>query len=114
MSILKTYYKNQDREAVESIERLWQYCKQQVPNSTEGLSYGLPALKLNGRPLIGFGIAKTHLSLYPFSPAIIETLRPELNDYEVSKGVIRFTVDNPITQPILDLVLEQRLQQLNK
>ena len=42
-------------------------------------SYGLPALTYRGRPLLGLASTKKHLSLFPFSPAVIEALHDRLD-----------------------------------
>jgi len=42
------------------------------PSATEGVSYGMPALRYRGRPLVAVATTKTGYSLYPFSPAEID------------------------------------------
>ena len=56
----------------------------------------MPALKVSGKPLIGINAAKRHLSLFPFSPAVVEHVRDRLDGFELSKGTIRFTLDHPL------------------
>lgn len=77
-----------------------------VPDVTEGVSYGIPALKHLGRPVLGFAAAKDHLSVYPFSPAAIDAVRDRLAGFALSKGTIRFSASTPIPDDVLtDLVL---------
>ena len=111
MSALTNYYGNEDNR-VKVLEKLWDYAKSVEPRAKEGLSYGLPALKLKGRPLIGFSMSKEHLSAYPFSPKVIQSMREELQGYEHGKGVIRFSAEKPITKKIVDLMIELREEQL--
>jgi uncharacterized protein YdhG (YjbR/CyaY superfamily) len=76
-----------------------------VPEAEEGTSYGMPALLLAGRPLLGFRAAKTHLSVFPFSPAAIEAVKDRLEGFDLSKGTIRFSPDRPLPEDVLaDLV----------
>lgn len=112
MSVLTDYYPEADPKRLAVLTDLWEYAKSLEPKAKEGLSYGLPALKLNDRPLIGFSIAKEHMSVYPFSPKIITALHDQLTDYQTSKGVIRFTVDQPVTKTIIELMIELRKEQL--
>jgi uncharacterized protein YdhG (YjbR/CyaY superfamily) len=112
MSVLFEYYKNKHDSRLDMLSQLWDIAKQLEPQAEEGLSYGLPALKLQGRPLIGFGLNKDSMSLYPFSPKIIESIKEELTSFECSKGVVRFTEENPMTGEIIALVINLRKEQL--
>lgn len=114
MTHLSNYYKDIPSDKLQVLEELWEYAKSIEPNSKEGLSYGLPALKLNDRPLIGFSIAKEHMSVYPFSPNVISKLKNDLNDFEVSKGLIRFTEKHVIPKQIIEALIEHRKEELNK
>ncbi len=76
-----------------------------VPDAEQGTSYGMPAMRLRGRPLLAFKLTKAHLAIYPFSPAVIEGVRDRLAGHSLSKGTIRFSTDQPVPDDILrDLV----------
>jgi len=62
-----------------------------APGAEQGRSYGLAALKLDGRPLLGFRVARQHLGIFPFSAAPIDAVRDRLAGFDVAKGTIRFT-----------------------
>ena len=80
-----------------------------VPDAEQGMSYGMPALKYRGRPLLGFAEAKSHLSLFPFSPDVIDHVRDRLEGFSLSKGTIRFSVDHPVPDDVVsDLVTLRR------
>lgn len=66
-----------------------------VPDAVDGVSYGIPVLKVGGSPLIGVTASAKHLSVFPFSPAVIDTVRTKLDGFSLSKGTIRFTPDHP-------------------
>ena len=99
-----------DRDALEHIRQL---VKLSVPQAEEGKSYGMPALKYNKRPLIGFVAARKHLSLFPFSPAVIEALSDRLDGFALSKGTIRFTADKPIPDNLLRDIVMLRLAEIS-
>jgi uncharacterized protein YdhG (YjbR/CyaY superfamily) len=75
-----------------------------APDATEGRSYGLPSFRHVSKPLLGFAVTKEHLSLHPFSPSAVDSVKDRLTGFELSKGTIRFTVDHPIP---VDVVTEQ-------
>ena len=99
-----------DRAALERIRRV---VKELVPQAEEGKSYGMPALKYNKRPLVGFVAAKKHLSLFPFSPAVIEALTDRLDGFELSKGTIRFTAQHQLPDDVLRDVVMLRLDEIS-
>ena len=99
-----------DRDALERVRRM---VKELVPQAEEGKSYGMPALKYNKRPLVGFVAAKKHLSLFPFSPAVIEALTDRLDGFELSKGTIRFTAAHQLPDDLLRDVVMLRLDEIS-
>jgi len=108
MSFLSDYYQQATSEELKPLEKLWSYVHSIEPEAVEGLSYDLPAFKLNDRPLIGFGLHSEFMSVYPYNPKIISALHKELEDYETSKGAIRFTINNPISEAVIDLIIDLR------
>ena len=87
--------------------------REHVPEAEPGLAYGMPAFRYRGRPLLGFSSNQFGLNIYPFDPRIVAALAAELSDYELGKGVVRFTVDAPISAEAIVLLLELRLAYLD-
>jgi len=78
------------------------------PEAQEGFSYGIPAFKLHGRPLVAYAALKNHCSFFPMSPAVIEAHAKELSDYETAKGTIRFTADKPLPSTLVRKLVKAR------
>jgi uncharacterized protein YdhG (YjbR/CyaY superfamily) len=88
-----------------ALEHVREVVSREVPDAEESKSYGMPAFRSAGRPLIGFRAARGHLSVFPFSPEAIEAVKERLAGFDLSKGTIRFTPDQPIPDDVLvDLV----------
>ena len=66
-----------------------------APEAVEAISYGVPAFKYKGRPLVSFGAAKDHCAFYVQSPAVMDAHGDELASYDTAKGTIRFEADKP-------------------
>jgi uncharacterized protein YdhG (YjbR/CyaY superfamily) len=83
-----------------------------APQAVDGVSYGVPALKVGGKPLIGVKASAHHLSVYPFSPAAIEVVRTGLDGFSVSKGTIRFTAERPVPEVLIKRLVAARLAEI--
>ena len=92
-----------------ALERLRKTIRSVVPKAQEGISYGLAAFRLNGRPLIAFGAAEHHCALYPMSSATVKAHRDELKRYHTSKGAIRFQADKPLPAALMKMLVKARV-----
>ena len=79
------------------------------PEASEGFSYGIPAFKLNDRPLVAYAALRNHCSFFPMSPAVIEAHKKELSGFETSKGTIRFQADAPLPSALVRKLVKARL-----
>src|SRR5690606_20774106 len=77
----------------DALQRVTDIAGRAAPDAVEGRSYGVPALLVNGRPLLGFRVAKHHISIFPFSAEVVAAVADDLDGFSVSKGTIRFTAD---------------------
>lgn len=96
----------------EPLARVTTVVRAAFPDAEEGESYGMPAFRLDGKPLLGFRVAAAHLSLFPFSPAAVDAVRPRLPGFSLSKGTIRFTPDRPVPDDVLADLLRARAREI--
>lgn len=95
-----------DRAAV---ERVLDRARALVADTEEGTSYGMPALRYRGKPLLSVVVTSAHIGLYPYSPRAIEDASGLLSGFSTSKGTVRFSADHPLPQAAVDaLVLARR------
>lgn len=113
MSAIDDYLKNVDEPHKSELQKLRLKIKGLIPDATETISYGMPTLKLNNKVLIHFASFKDHMSIFP-NPGPIESLAEELKNYKTSKGTIQFTVDNPMSDQMLETIIKLRLKEINK
>jgi uncharacterized protein YdhG (YjbR/CyaY superfamily) len=57
---------------------------------------------------VGVVRAAKHLSLFPFSPAVIDAVARRLEGYSLSKGTIRFTPEHPLPDDVLEEIVRLR------
>ncbi len=87
---------------------LYAVARQEVPEAEQGKGYGMPALTYRDKPLLSLMSTKKHLSAYPFSAGVVESLAAELGEYDVSKGTIRFQPAAPLTPSLVRRLVTAR------
>ena len=97
----------------EALQRVVNIARRLAPDAEEGMSYGMPALRVAGKPYVGVVAAAKHLSLFPFSPAAIDTVRADLEGYSLSKGTVRFTAEHPLPDDVVERLLRARLEEIS-
>jgi len=82
-----------------------------IPDAEEEISYGLPAFKVRGKTIAGFAAFKNHLSYLPHSGSVFPELSGELAGYSMSTGALRFKIDQPLPQDLVEKLIAVRLRQ---
>ena len=95
-----------------AITAVYDRARELVPEATEGVSYGMPALRHRGKALLSVMNAKGHIGLYPFSPAALDTVRDDLAGFSLAKGTVRFTPEQPIPADVLDRLNAARVAEI--
>jgi uncharacterized protein YdhG (YjbR/CyaY superfamily) len=80
-----------------------------APDSTEAICYQMPTFKLNGN-LLHFAAYKTDIGFYP-GPSAIQAFIDELAPYNLSKGTIRFTLEDEIPLNLIFRIVKFRVEQ---
>jgi uncharacterized protein YdhG (YjbR/CyaY superfamily) len=91
-----------------ALEKLRKTIKAAAPKAEEGISYGIPAFRLNGM-LVGFGATANHCSFFLMNGATVEDFQDELKEYDTSKGAIRFPADKPLPSTLVRKLVKARL-----
>lgn len=79
-----------------ALEGLRAEIRRAAPDAVEAIACGVPAFRLDGRPLVSFGAAKGHCSFYVQSPAVIEAFSDRLGGYRVTKGSVLLQPGRPL------------------
>ena len=112
MGVVDDYFRSLEPDRSAAFERIRSLALDILPDAEQGTSYGMAALKYKGKPLLGFAAAKRHLSIFPFSPAVVDEVRDRLSGFELSKGTIRFTVDKPLAADVIRDVVTLRAAEI--
>jgi uncharacterized protein YdhG (YjbR/CyaY superfamily) len=75
MGVIDDYLEDLGDSQRAELERIRRIVLDRVPDAEEGRSYGMPAFRYKGKPLLGFAALKEHMSLFPFSPHVVPRSR---------------------------------------
>jgi len=97
------------------LERVRATIRKTVPAAVETISYKIPAYKLRGKALLYFAGWERHYAIYPAgSRAVAAAFADELADYEMSKGTIRFPLDEPVPVELIARIAAFRAAEVEK
>ncbi len=82
-----------------------------IPQAEQGISYGMPAFRVDGKVVAGFAAFKNHLSYVPHSGSVFPELASELSNYECSTGALRFAPSEPLPEGLLRKLIDVRMRQ---
>ena len=89
-----------------ALERLRRIIRAAVPKAEEGISYQIPAFRVDGKWFVWFGAGANHCAIYGMGAAY----KDELRDYDTSgKGTIRFQPDNPLPAALIRKLVKARI-----
>ena len=91
-----------------ALEKLRKTIRAAAPRAEECISYQIAAFRQNGM-LVGFGATANHCSFYLMSATAVEAHKEELDDYDTSKGTIRFQANNPLPTALVRKLVKARI-----
>jgi uncharacterized protein YdhG (YjbR/CyaY superfamily) len=100
------------RNVRDILEEMRRIIGETAPKSEETISYGIPTFDLNGKHLVHFAAYKNHIGFYPTSSGITR-FKKELSRYELSRGTVRFPINEPIQSDLIRKIVKYRASSLS-
>ena len=94
-----------------TLEEMRRRILQVIPQAEQGISYGVPAFRVEGRVVAGFAAFKSHLSYLPHSGSVLPTLAAETGGYTQTKSALHFAVGTPLPQDLVEDLIEVKLRE---
>ena len=95
------------KETQKILKQLRTTIKKTAPQADEVISYGMPAIKLNGM-LVWFAAHSKHIGFYPRVSGI-EAFKKELSIYKGAKGSVQFPLDKPLPLGLITKIVKFRV-----
>ena len=111
VSTIDEYIKLFPRAVSLKLKAVREVIRKIVPNSTEGISYGMPTFKLNNKNLVHFAAYEGHIGFYP-TPSGVSKFKNELVKYKTSKGAIQFPLDEALPLAIIQKIVKFRVKEV--
>ncbi len=103
-------YINRFPEAVQAhLNQIREVILNTAPEAEESFSYGMPAYKTNGKPLVYFAGYKNHIGFYA-TPNGHQQFAEELSVFKQGKGSVQFPVHSPMPLDLIKRIVLFRLE----
>lgn len=93
-----------------ALKQMRSLIKKSAPAAEESISYGMPAYKLQGRPLVYFAGYENHIGFYA-TPTGHAAFKKELSHYKTGKGSVQFPLTEPLPAALITKIVLFRVNE---
>ncbi|MDI9320672.1 MAG: DUF1801 domain-containing protein [Phycisphaerales bacterium] len=108
MKEIEAYIQQFPDSVQEILQNIRQLIKDNAPTAEELFAYGMPAFKLNKKPLVYFAAFKNHIGFYA-TPSGHREFQDDLSKYKQGKGSVQFPFDKPIPYKLIERIVKFRV-----
>jgi uncharacterized protein YdhG (YjbR/CyaY superfamily) len=110
MSSVDEYIQAFPEDVQKLLKQVRRVIKETAPEAEESISYGMPAFKTQGKPLVYFAGYKNHIGFYA-TPTGHAEFADELSKYKQGKGSVQFPIDKPIPFDLIARIVAFRVKE---
>ncbi len=107
---VKEYIKTFPKDIRSRLKEIRTIIKNSAPDAEEGINYGMPAYKINRRPLVYFAAFKNHIGFYA-TPSGHTAFSEELSKYKQGKGSVQFPHNKPLPLVLIARIIKFRVKE---
>jgi uncharacterized protein YdhG (YjbR/CyaY superfamily) len=94
-----------------TLQEMRQRILEVIPDAEQGLSYSVPAFKVDGKTVAGLAAFKSHLSYLPHSGSVLAAVREKTRGYTQTKSALHFPVDAPLPRELIRELIDLKLRE---
>jgi uncharacterized protein YdhG (YjbR/CyaY superfamily) len=98
------------KETQAKLKTIRKAIKENSPAVIESISYGMPAYKLNKKPLVYFAGYEKHIGFYA-TPSGHEKFKKKLSVYKQGKGSVQFPLDKSLPIELIVEIVKFRVKE---
>src|SRR5690554_2343920 len=110
MNEIETYIQQFPESVQEILHKIRKLIKDNAADAEELFAYGMPAYKLNKKPLVYFAAFINHIGFYA-TPTGHSAFKEELSVYKEGKGSVQFPLDKPIPLGLIRDIVKFRVKE---
>lgn len=110
---VENYINSFDANTHKLLKQIRETIRQVVPEAIESISYGMPAYKLNKKPLVYFAAYKNHIGFYATPQGHVE-FSAELSKYKQGKGSVQFPINEPMPLDLIARITQFKVDSCKK
>ena len=103
------YISSFNEETQTKLQVIRQTIKDNAPEAIESISYGMPAYKINKKPLVYVGAYTKHIGFYA-TPTGHEKFKKQLSIYKQGKGSVQFPIDQPLPYDLIAEIVKFKVK----
>ncbi len=100
------------KETREKLDIMRKLIQLHAPEALESISYGMPAYKIKGKPLVYFGAFAKHIGFYA-TPTGHQEFKERLAEYKHGKGSVQFPLNEPLPEELIAEIIQFRMTNFN-
>jgi uncharacterized protein YdhG (YjbR/CyaY superfamily) len=105
-----TYIQTFPPEVQERLNQMRTIILKEAPMAVESMSYGMPAYKTNGKPLVYFAAFKNHIGFYA-TPTGHSAFAEELKHFKQGKGSVQFPLSELLPIHLIKRIVAFRVEE---
>lgn len=109
MADVDAYIEQQPEGIRALLQRLRELIVATAPRAEESIAYGMPAYKLDGKPLVYFAGFAKHIGFYA-TPTGHEAFADELAHYKQGKGSVQFPLNQDLPWDLIERIVRFRVE----
>ena len=105
------YYKTLKPQQTKTIKAIFKAVTSKYPELELVIAWNKPMLRIDKKYILGISAATHHILIAPFSPEIIDALRPKLKEFTVNKKTFAVPNDWQVDTKLLQDMAKMRMAQ---